>query len=59
LTSGSYGDEYEYLYLLGCFTVVMNAVSSSESSVNIFQTTWRNIPEGSHLLFAVFVYKEL
>jgi hypothetical protein len=28
---------------------MMEAVSSSETSVNIYQTTWRNIPEDSHL----------
>jgi hypothetical protein len=28
---------------------MMEVVSSSETSVIIYQTTWRNIPEGSHL----------
>jgi hypothetical protein len=27
----------------------MEEVSSSETSANIYQTTWRNIPEDSHL----------
>jgi hypothetical protein len=27
----------------------MEAVSTSETSVNFYQTTWRNIPEESHL----------
>jgi hypothetical protein len=26
-----------------------DAVITSETSVNLYQTTWRNIPEGSHL----------
>jgi hypothetical protein len=30
-------------------TLMMDAVSSSETSVSFYQTTWRNIPEGSHL----------
>jgi hypothetical protein len=28
---------------------MMETLSSSESSVNIYQTTWCNIPEGIHL----------
>jgi hypothetical protein len=27
----------------------MEAVSTSETSVNFYQTTWRNIPEDSHV----------
>jgi hypothetical protein len=38
----------------GRITLMMEAVSSSESSVNIYQTTRCNIPEDSHfILFAV------
>jgi hypothetical protein len=36
----------------GCptfITLVMEVVSSSETPVNICQTTWHNIPEDSHL----------
>jgi hypothetical protein len=29
--------------------LMMEAVSSSETSVNIYQTTWCNIPKDSHL----------
>jgi hypothetical protein len=29
--------------------LMMEAVSTSETSVNFYQTTWRNIPEDSHL----------
>jgi hypothetical protein len=29
-------------------TLMMEATSTSETSVNIYQTTRRNIPEGSH-----------
>jgi hypothetical protein len=29
--------------------LMMKAVSISETSVNIYQATWRNIPEDSHL----------
>jgi hypothetical protein len=28
---------------------LMRALSSSETSVNIYQTTWSNFPEDSHL----------
>jgi hypothetical protein len=47
--------------LLGCFksacclhhqgdiTLVMEAASTSEMSVNFYQTTWRSNPEDSHL----------
>jgi hypothetical protein len=33
---------------MAVFWVVMDAVSFSETSVNIYQTTWCNIPEDSH-----------
>jgi hypothetical protein len=39
-------------YFLGCCAVIipliMKAESISETSVNFYQTTRRNIPEGSH-----------
>jgi hypothetical protein len=41
--------------LLGCcaiitaITLIMEAASTSETSVNFYQTVWRNIPEDSHL----------
>jgi hypothetical protein len=31
---------------------MMEAASTSETSVNIYQTTWRNNPEDSHLFLA-------
>jgi hypothetical protein len=30
-------------------SLMMEAVSTSETSVNFYQTAWRNIPEDSHL----------
>jgi cell division protein FtsL len=33
--------------------LMMEAVSTSETSVNVFHTTRRNIPEESHLQFNV------
>jgi hypothetical protein len=30
-------------------TLMMEAASTTETSVNFYQTTWRNIPEDSHL----------
>jgi hypothetical protein len=30
-------------------TLMIEAVSSSEMSVSIYETTWNNIPEDSHL----------
>jgi hypothetical protein len=39
-----------YEDLLGCCAVLaMEAISTSETSVNFYQTTRRNIPEDSHL----------
>jgi hypothetical protein len=29
--------------------LIMEAVGTSETSVNLYQTTWRGIPEDSHL----------
>jgi hypothetical protein len=29
--------------------LIMETVSTSESSANFYETTWRNIPEDSHL----------
>jgi hypothetical protein len=29
--------------------VMMEAVNITEASVNLYETTWRNIPEDSHL----------
>jgi hypothetical protein len=47
--SGSQGDEYEDGCLLGCCAMMMEAVSTSETSVNIYWTRRRNIREDSHL----------
>jgi hypothetical protein len=33
--------------------LMMEAVSSFETSVSIYQATWRNIPEDSHLNFDI------
>jgi hypothetical protein len=46
--SGSYGGEYEDECLLECCVLMMEAASTSETSVNFYQTTQRNIPEDSH-----------
>jgi hypothetical protein len=37
---------------------MMEAVSSSETSVNVYQTTWCNIPEDSHIqtMFDSFIF---
>jgi hypothetical protein len=45
------GGEYKDDCLLGCLliTTMMKAASTSETSVNFYQTTWRNILEDSHL----------
>jgi hypothetical protein len=37
-----------------CDALMMEAVSSSETSVSIYQTTRRKIPKGSHLYFDKF-----
>jgi hypothetical protein len=36
-------------------SLMMEAVSTSEMLVNIYQTTWRNIPESSHISISVAV----
>jgi hypothetical protein len=43
--SGSHGGEYEDGCLLGCCALMMEAGSTSETSVNFYQTTLRNNPE--------------
>jgi hypothetical protein len=60
--SGSHGGEYEDDCLLGCcavksgrdacivlITLMMEAASTSETSVNFYQTTRRQNPKDSHL----------
>jgi hypothetical protein len=47
--SGSHSGEYEGGCLLGCCALMMEAASTSETSVNFYQTTQRNNPEDSHL----------
>jgi hypothetical protein len=43
--SGSHSGKYEDSCLLGCcITMMMEAASTSEMSVNFYQTTWRNNP---------------
>jgi hypothetical protein len=34
--------------------LMMEAASTSETSVNFYQTTWRNNPEDSHLLIPIY-----
>jgi hypothetical protein len=36
-------------FLMLLITLMMEAESTSEMSVNFYRTTWRNIPEDSHL----------
>jgi hypothetical protein len=31
------------------FALIMEAVSTTETYVNVYQTKWRNIPEDSHI----------
>jgi hypothetical protein len=51
----TYGGEYEGDCLLGCLLaasiirMMMEAASTSETSVNLYQTTRRNSSEDSHL----------
>jgi hypothetical protein len=47
--SGSGGGEHEDDNLLGYCALMMEAVSTYETSVNFYETTQRNIPEGCHL----------
>jgi hypothetical protein len=47
--SGSHGGDYEDGCLLGCCAVMMEAASTSETSVNFYQTTRRSNPEDNHL----------
>jgi hypothetical protein len=47
--SGSHGGEYEDDRHLGYCTIIlmMEAVHTSETLVNFYETTWRNIPKGA------------
>jgi hypothetical protein len=36
-------------FIITAMSLMMEAVSSSETSAIIYQITWRNIPEDSHL----------
>jgi hypothetical protein len=51
---------YKFTDISGVLTasiimVMMKAVNASETSVNLYQTTWHNIPKDSHLLrFSLF-----
>jgi hypothetical protein len=47
--SVSHGGEYEDVCLLDCCALMMEAASTSETSVNFYQATRRNNPEDSHL----------
>jgi hypothetical protein len=47
--SSSHGGEYEDDCLLGCCGPDVEATSTSETSVILYQITRRNIPEDSHL----------
>jgi hypothetical protein len=49
--SGSHSDEYDDCLLGHCamYSLTMEAVSTSETSVNFYQATQHNIPEDSHL----------
>jgi hypothetical protein len=48
-TSGSHGGEYEDGCLLTMIALMMEAASTSETSVIFYQTTRRNNPEDIHL----------
>jgi hypothetical protein len=48
--SGSHGGRYEDDRLLGFITLMMEAVSTSETLVYFSDTTRRHIPEDCHLL---------
>jgi hypothetical protein len=51
--SGSHGGEYEDVFWVvapcRAIALMMEAASTSETSVNVYQTTRRNNPEDSHL----------
>jgi hypothetical protein len=40
----------EVIWHMMIIALMMEAVSTSETLVNFYQTTWRNIPEDSHLV---------
>jgi hypothetical protein len=48
--SGPYGGEYETTAI-----ALMKAESSSERSVNFYETTRRNIPEDCHMLIFSYI----
>jgi hypothetical protein len=42
-------DDVPEVLTFSIIVLMIEAVSTSETSVNFYQTTWRNIPEDSHL----------
>jgi hypothetical protein len=45
------------LLLPSSIALVMEAVSSSETLINIYQTTWKNITEDSHPLMTPTLFQ--
>jgi hypothetical protein len=51
--SGSHSNKHEYGWLSsGMIVLMMEAVSTSEMSVRIYHTTWRNFPQDIHSQFS-------
>jgi hypothetical protein len=48
VTSGSYAGLYGDDCILECCAMMMEAVRASETSVNFYETTRRNIPDESY-----------
>jgi hypothetical protein len=43
--------------VFSAIALMMEAASTSETSVNFYQTTWRNNPEDSGLHILFFIYR--
>jgi hypothetical protein len=59
--SGFHGDEHENGSLLGWYALMMVVVGTYETSVSTYQSTRRNIPEGSYLnsrYYSAFVTRD-
>jgi hypothetical protein len=50
LNGSDISNQFSHLFARGLFTaLMMRTASTSETSVNFYQTTWHNHPEDSHL----------
>jgi len=47
--------DYKFPLIIGAVTLMMKAVSTSETSFNFYETTWHSIPQESHLYYNRYI----